>query len=101
MSLYLSLLIIDIVMVFQVLFIVDIIYFTTISHNENTRLKHTLVVLFQFLPLLVLVGRDLALLMLDLAETKEPVEETADLDVGHVSDGGGGDCGNWKMRRKQ
>ena len=62
---------------------------------------HTLVVLFQFLPLLVLMGRDLVLLMLDLVETKEPVEEAADLNVEHVSDGGGGDCGNWKMRRKQ
>ena len=43
------------------------------------------------------------LLILDLTETKEPVEETADLDVGHVSDGGGGggDCDDWKMRRKQ
>ena len=101
MSLYLSLLIIDIVMVFQVLFIVDIIYFTTISHNENTRLKHTLVVLFQFLPLLVLLGRDLVLLMLDLAETKEPVGETADLHVGHFSDGGGDDCDSCKMRRKR
>ena len=47
-----------------------------------------------------LLGRGLALLILDLAETKEPVEETADLDVGHVSDGGG-DCDDWKMRRKQ
>ena len=43
----------------------------------------------------------MVLLMLDLAETKEPVEETADLDVGDVSDGGGGDCDDWKMRRKQ
>ena len=41
----------------------------------------------------------MVLLMLDLAETKEPVEETADLDVAHVSDGG--ECDNWKMRRKQ
>ena len=62
---------------------------------------HTLVVLFQFLPLLVVVGRGLVLLILDLAETKELVEEIADLDVGHVSDGGGGDCDSWKMRRKQ
>ena len=67
----------------------------------NTCSKHTLVVLFQFLPLLVVVGRGLVLLILDLAETKEPVGETADLDVGHVSDGGGGDCDSWKMRRKQ
>ena len=44
----------------------------------------------------------MVLLILDLAETKELVEETADLDVGHVSDGGGGgDCDDWKMRRKQ
>ena len=57
----------------------------------NTCSKHTLVVLFQFFPLLVLVGRGLVLLILDLAETKELVEETADLDVEHVSDGGGGD----------
>ena len=57
----------------------------------NTCSKHTPVVLFQFLPLLVLVGRGLVLLILDLAETKEPVEENADLDVEHVSDGGGGD----------
>ena len=41
------------------------------------------------------------MLTLDLAETKELVEETADLDVGHVSDGGGVDCDNWRMRRKQ
>ena len=92
---------IDIVMFFQVLFVVDILYFTTISHYEVISSKHTLVVLFQFLPLLFLLGRGLVLLILDLAETKEPVEETADLDVEHVSDGGGGDCDNWRMRRKQ
>ena len=92
---------IDIAMVLQVLFIVDILYVTTISHNKTTCSNHTLVVLFQFLPLLVLVGGGLVLLMLDLAETKEPVEETADLGVGHVSDGDGGDCDNWRMRRKQ
>ena len=89
--------------VLHVLYIVEIgiLYFTRIFYNDVTCSKDTLVVLFQFLPLLFLLGRGLALLILDLAETKEPVEETADLDVGHVSDGGGGDCDDWKMRRKQ